>query len=313
MLKIGVLGSADLLQNQIQTILALSERFHLVGIFDEQLEGKSKKVSGVKVFESMDELIQAVDCVYLSSNATLHYANRIIRSSKHIFLESFVADSMDKAKSIVNLSHEAGIVAQIGHNMRYSSVIEGVKEKIKPAKFIDFSYNRKSSANLNSAVAWTARLTESIDLILNTVNSNVRTLQASGVIVAGEGIDFINARIEFDNGCVANLSFNLLFDEDAKNVQIFGNEKLVKLDLLKNKAEICTINHNELANQKKVVKTDLLEDSESPMKNSFISFSDCILNQSETKVTMDHGFQAYAIAQQVMEKVENRLAAPSKQ
>jgi len=316
MLKIGVVGAGHLGKIHINQIKEVNE-FQLIGFFDSDLE-TSKKVSdelGVKAFDSYDELISAVDAVDIVTPTISHYeiAKLALQKTKHIFIEKPIAKTIDEAESILRLVNEAGVVAQVGHVERFNPAFLALSEFDIVPKFIE----------IHRLAQWNPRgidvsvvhdlMIHDIDVALHLVKSEVRRINANGVAVISSNPDIANARIEFNNGCVVNLTASRISMKNMRKMRIFQPNAYVTVDFLEKSSQIFRISNEitpgsvmnfEVEGQTKsiVIDTPVIQPINS-IRLELQSFANAILNKTEPIVTVEDALNALKIAQEITEKI----------
>ena len=247
MIKIGVLGAGHLGKIHIRLLKEISD-YELVGFFDPDPEN-AKKVSdeyGIPAFDSMDALIDAVDAVDIVSPTMTHYdcAKTAMRNFKHVFIEKPVTATVQEAKKLINLANEAKVKAQVGHVERYNPAFLPLRDmEIRPMFIEGHRLAQWNPRGTDVSVVHDLMIHD-IDIVLSLVKSTVKKVSASGVAVISETPDIANARIEFNNGCVANLTASRISLKNMRKVRIFQKNTYLSVDFLDKKTEIFRISED---------------------------------------------------------------------
>ncbi|MFN3940819.1 MAG: Gfo/Idh/MocA family protein, partial [Chitinophagales bacterium] len=209
MIRIGVLGAGHLGKIHIKLLKEISA-FQLVGFYDPD-EATAINVSeslGVPYFTDMQHLIDAVDAVDIVTPTLSHYdcARKALKKTKHIFIEKPLANTVEEAKEMISLVQEANVKAQVGHVERFNPAFLAIKNTALNPMFIEAHRLANFNPRGTDVSVILDLMIHDIDLVLSMVKSTVRRIHASGVSVISQTPDIANARIEFDNGCVANLT-----------------------------------------------------------------------------------------------------------
>ncbi|MGB0918173.1 MAG: Gfo/Idh/MocA family protein, partial [Flavobacteriales bacterium] len=208
-LKVGVLGAGHLGKIHLK-LLSETEGYNLVGFYDPDPDQASftKQEFGIEAFSSIEALIDAVDVVDVVTPTLSHYecASVALRKSKHVFIEKPVTNTPEEAESLMKLAHEANVKVQIGHVERFNPAFIASKPFINQPMFIESHRLAQFNPRGTDVPVVMDLMIHDIDIVLSIVKSPVKRISASGVAVVSSTPDIANARIEFANGCVANLT-----------------------------------------------------------------------------------------------------------
>lgn len=323
MLKIGVIGAGHLGKIHLKQIKEI-QQYNLVGFYDINAETSAavSKEFGIPAFESSKELIKAVDVVDIVVPTTYHYecATAAVKQSKHVFIEKPIAGTVNEAKKLVALANEANVKAQIGHVERFNPALLAVKDKIDQPMFIEGHRLAQFNPRGTDVSVVLDLMIHDIDIVLSLVNSGIKRISASGVAVVSETPDIANARIEFDNGCVANLTASRISLKNMRKLRLFQKDAYISVDMLSHKAEIVKIKDVssvalaagddfsfvlDLGNERK--KEIIIEQSpitpNNAIKMELETFADAILNDHPPRVTIQDGAKALEVAHKIIEKI----------
>ena len=224
MLKIGVLGSGHLGKIHIRLLKEIASA-ELVGFYDHNSEAAElvEKEFGVKRFHSYDELLQEADAIDVVVPTVAHYdcAVKAIKESKHVFIEKPLANSVAEGKKLVSLVHEAGVKAQVGHVERFNPAFLAAKDYFNQPMFIETHRLAEFNPRGTDVSVVHDLMIHDIDIVLSVVKSSVKKISASGVAVISDTPDIANARLEFDNGCVANLTSSRISLKNMRKSRFF--------------------------------------------------------------------------------------------
>jgi predicted dehydrogenase len=322
MLKIGVIGAGHLGKIHIKLILELKEKFDLVGFYDTDDENAKKVASdfGIKRFDSMDDLISMVDCLDIVTPTLSHYecASKAIRSSKHVFIEKPVTQTVDEAKSLLSLSNEAGVKVQVGHVERFNPAFVEARKYLDQPMFIETHRLAQFNPRGTDVPVVLDLMIHDLDIILSVVQSNVKNISASGVSVVSDTPDITNARIEFDNGCVANLTASRISMKNMRKSRFFQKDAYISVNFLTKEAEIVRMQDIdgeadpfdivfEVGNGKpsKKILFDKPEIGEvNAIKEELVDFHRAISTDSEPIVSLDSGYRALQVAHLILEQID---------
>lgn len=317
MLKIGVLGAGHL--GKIHLKLAnQSEKYELVGFYDPNSEN-AKKVQdelGYKSFSSVKELIEAVDVVDIVTPTLSHYecAKEAISAGKHVFLEKPIANSVQEAEEIIELAKKFNVKGQVGHVERFNPAFKAVKDKIQNPMFIETHRLAEFNPRGTDVPVVLDLMIHDIDAILSVVKSKVKKIHASGVAVISDSPDIANARIEFENGCVANVTASRISLKNMRKSRFFQKDAYISVDYLEKNCEVVKMKDapekpgewDMILQNAEGIKKQIYFDNPDVLPNNAIldeleSFADAITNDREPLVTLKDGTEALRIAYQIID------------
>ena len=244
MLKIGVVGCGHLGKIHIK-LLSQSKNYLLIGVYDKDTE-LTKSISKefkCDYFETFDQLLSSIDVLDIVTPTPFHfnYAKKAILSGKHVFIEKPVCTSVDESEKLISLGKSNNVKIQVGHVERFNPSFTEVENEIKRPMFIESHRLAKFNPRGTDVSVVLDLMIHDIDIILKTVNSNVKEISSSGVSVISQTPDIANARIEFENGCVANLTASRVSMKNMRKTRFFQLGKYISIDFLKRESEIVEI------------------------------------------------------------------------
>lgn len=322
MLKIGVFGAGHLGRIHIKLIKELNDLFDLVGFYDPNTENANDvaKSLGVKPFSDLKELLDLVDCVDIVTPTISHFelASQALRSSKHVFIEKPVTNTVEEANSLLNLANEAAVKVQVGHVERFNPAFQAAKGHLKNPMFIETHRLAQFNPRGTDVPVVLDLMIHDLDIVLTVVNSSVRRVSASGVPVVSDTPDIANARIEFDNGCVANLTSSRISMKNMRKSRFFQKDAYISVDFLEKEMEIVQMEDVEgepdpfdmvlqMGNGKPDKKIIFDKPELSPtnaIKEELRTFGQAIQNDTETIVTLEDGVNALSLAHEILEKLK---------
>lgn len=320
MLRIGVLGAGHLGKIHLR-LLQQSEKYELIGFYDP-LESNRRKVIeefAYHSFDSIQELINAVDVVDIVTPTLSHYlcAVQAIQAGKHIFLEKPIANSVEEAEHIIALAKEFSIKGQVGHVERFNPAFKAVKEKINNPMFIETHRLAEFNPRGTDVPVVLDLMIHDIDAILSVVDSKVKEIHATGTAVISDSPDIANARIEFENGCVANITSSRISMKNMRKARFFQKDAYISVDYLDKICEVVKMKDAPevpgdfdliLQNAEGVRKQIYYDNPEIPANNAILdeleTFADAINNDTQPIVTLEDGTEALRIAYQIIENFE---------
>ena len=318
MLKAGVLGAGHLGKIHLK-LLKQSEKFDLVGFYDAD-EINAKKIDaefGYKYFDTIESLINAVDVVDIVTPTLSHFecARLAISKGKHIFIEKPITNTVEEAETIRALVAENNVKGQVGHVERFNPAFKAVKDQIHNPMFIECHRLAEFNPRGTDVPVVLDLMIHDIDIILSVVNSKIKNISASGVSVISETPDIANARIEFVNGCVANLTASRISLKNMRKTRFFQKDAYISVDFLEKKCEVVKMKDAPiipgdfdmiLQNAEGVKKQIYFDNPEVPANNAILeeleSFADAINNNTKPVVTLHDGTEALRVANMIIDQ-----------
>lgn len=317
MLKIGVIGAGHLGKFHLNNWAEI-EGVQLIGFCDTD-DANAKLVSekyNIPRYTETEKLIDACDALDIVAPTSFHFelCEAAIKKGKHVFVEKPLANTMDEARALVKLAKEANIKFQVGHVERFNPAFLSLKEYNLSPMFIEVHRLAQFNPRGTDVSVILDLMIHDIDIILSLVKSSVNYISANGVAVMSDTPDIANVRIEFDNGCVANLTSSRISMKKMRKMRVFQKDAYIGIDFLEKKTEIIKLN---TPGDKNVFTFDIETNSgkktvaiASPnipevnaIKMELEEFRDAILNNTDTPVSVVDGFRAMDVAHQILEKI----------
>ena len=317
MLKVGVLGIGHLGKFHLNNWLVI-EGVELVGFFDPSDENALAVIEKyhIKRFDDAEQLMDACDAVDIVAPTTEHFdlCKAAITKGKHVFVEKPLANTMDEARQLVKLAKEANIKFQVGHVERFNPAFLALKNYSLEPMFIEVHRLAQFNPRGTDVSVILDLMIHDIDIILSLVKSNVKFISANGVAVMSDTPDIANVRIEFDNGCVANLTSSRISMKKMRKMRLFQKDAYIGIDFLEKKTEVIKLNAPgdtnvftfdiETNNGKKTIAiaNPIIEDGNA-IKMELEAFYQAIINNTDTPVNVLDGFRAMDVAHQILDKI----------
>ncbi|MBA3674167.1 MAG: Gfo/Idh/MocA family oxidoreductase [Chitinophagaceae bacterium] len=317
MLKVAIFGVGHLGKFHINNWKEITDA-EIVGFYDPNDENASivSKKYQLKRFTNIAKLLEACDAVDIVAPTTSHYTlcKSAVLKSKHVFVEKPMANTMEEAGELLQLAKEANIKFQVGHVERFNPAFLVLKNEEVSPMFIEVHRLAQFNPRGTDVSVILDLMIHDIDIILKLVNSNVKTISANGVSVMSDTPDIANVRVEFDNGCVANLTSSRISIKKMRKMRLFQKNSYISIDFLEKKTEITRLktaadkdalifdidtNHGK---KSIAFYTPKIEDNNA-IKMELESFKDAILNNTTTIVSEVDGFRAMEVAHLILEKI----------
>lgn len=325
MLKIGVVGVGHLGKIHLKCLQQISG-FEIVGFFDVDEEACRSVAAEFKVrrFDSAEELIENIDVLDIVTPTHSHflYASSAIRKFKHVFIEKPIVSTPEEARVLLNLAQEANVKVQVGHVERFNPAFLAAKKSISNPMFIESHRLAVYNPRGTEVSVVLDLMIHDIDVILSVVKSRIKKIHANGVAVISDSADIANARIEFENGAVANLTASRVSFSNMRKIRFFQQDAYISVDFLHKKAEIARIsNLPEGAEAEKGVDFILESPNQQPKRisvehpevvanNAIMSelelFYESIMHDVIPVVTINDGADALDVAIQIANKIYSK-------
>lgn len=316
MLKAGVFGAGHLGKIHLK-LLNESSKFQLVGFYDDNKETASKieKEFGYKSFSSAEELIKEVDVVDIVTPTFAHFevSKKAISSGKHLFVEKPITSTFEEASQLIELAKEYNVKGQVGHVERFNPAFRAVVNKIQEPMFIETHRLAEFNPRGTDVPVVLDLMIHDIDIILSVVKSEVTNINASGISVISATPDIANARIEFANGCVANLTASRISLKNMRKTRFFQKDAYISVDFLERKCEVVKMKNAPenpddfamiLQNAEGVRKQIYFDNPKVKEQNAILeeleTFADAIANNTSPLVTLEQGAEALKVANRII-------------
>lgn len=317
MLKAGVIGAGHLGKIHLK-LLQQSSEYDLIGFYDGDKQ-RAKEIEdefGYKSFDSAEALIEAVDMIDVVTPTITHFetAKKAITSGKHLFVEKPITSTYAEAEELIQLAKKHQVKGQVGHVERFNPAFTAVKDKIGQPMFIEAHRLAEFNPRGTDVPVVLDLMIHDIDVILSVVKSKVKNVSASGVSVISETPDIANARIQFENGCVANLTASRISLKNMRKARFFQRDAYISVDFLERKCEVVKMKDAPkdpddfamiLQNAEGVKKQIYFENPTIDTNNAILdeleSFAQAINNNTEPVVSLEQGAEALKVANMVIE------------
>ena len=316
MLRIGILGAGHLGRIHLR-LVAASPVFELVGFYDPNAAAVDKLVSekDYRAFESAEALIDAVDVVSIITPTLSHFemAEKALRSKKHVFIEKPIAQNDEEAQKLVKLASENGVLGQVGHVERFNPAFQAIQPSLDTPLFIETHRLAEFNPRGTDVSVVLDLMIHDIDIVLSVVDSPIKRIDASAVAVISETPDISNARITFENGCVANFTASRISLKKMRKTRFFQKNAYIAVDYLAKKVEVVKIkdapNKTEdlsilLTNAEGKKKQIYFENPAISETNAILEelehFAHCIKSKQIPKVSLKDGAYALEVAHRVI-------------
>ncbi len=330
MLKIGVLGVGHLGKIHLKCIQLANAWYELVGFYDPDDQAAQQAITTFNIhrFESMEALFEAVDVVDIVTPTTTHFAvaSRAIRANKHIFIEKPLTRTLEEAEELIRISREHQVKVQVGHVERFNPALLALEDMSLDPMFIEAHRLAVFNPRGTDVSVILDLMIHDLDIVLSMVKADIRFISASGVAVVSETPDIANARIEFTNGCVANLTASRISLKQMRKVRLFQRDAYISLDFLEKQAQIVRLYDQDAPNLPTDANLMALETNRgsklihaytpeiepvNAIKMELETFAESILQSKTPRVPIEDGYRALKVAHEILYEIEKRTAVLS--
>lgn len=321
MLKVGVFGVGHLGKFHLNNWKEIKD-VELIGFYDP--DDNAAKAASEKYqlprFLDAGALMDACDAIDVVAPTNHHFdlCESAIKKGKHIFVEKPLANTMAEARALVKLAAESGIKFQVGHVERFNPAFLALKEMELNPMFIEVHRLAQFNPRGTEVSVILDLMIHDIDIILSIVKSDVKSISASGVGVMTETPDIANVRIEFHNGCVANLTSSRISMKKMRKIRLFQKDSYIGVDFLNKKTEIIKLKGPGDTNvfafdietptgTKTIAIANPIIPEVNAIKQELEEFKEAIINNTKTVVSEMDGLMAMDVAHQILEKIGNNI------
>lgn len=299
--KVGVVGVGAIGKNHARIYSEL-ESAELVGIYDanEELASSVAEEFGTVALGSFEELAEKVDAASVSTPTVTHreIATALLSRGKHVLVEKPISDSVDDAKAIIDLAVEKGCVLQVGHIERFNPVMSQLEAHLDKPKFIEchrLSPFPKRSLDIGVVLDL---MIHDLEIVLHLVNSPIESIDAVGIPVLTRREDIANARIRFEDGCVANITASRISPERMRKIRVFQGDAYLSLDYQDQSGWIYRKDGMSIDREEVQVERD------EPLKCELAAFVDCAARGEQPRVSGQQGAAALDVALEITRLIE---------
>lgn len=315
-LKIGVLGAGHLGKIHLR-LLQESSAYELVGFYDSQpqIAAKISREFGYRSFSEVDSLLDEVDVIDIVTPTISHseLGKKALEKGLHIFLEKPITATVEEANELVSLAKAKGLLGMVGQVERFNPALMAANPYINTPMFIETHRLAEFNPRGTDVSVVLDLMIHDIDAILSVVQSKVIDVQASGVSIISETPDIANARLRFENGCVANLTASRISMKTMRKSRFFQRDAYVSVDFFEKKTEVVRMQNAPesaedfamiLENAEGVKKQIFFDNPEVKEGNAILMelehFADAINNNKEPIVSLQAGASALEVAHQIL-------------
>ncbi|MDD3630583.1 MAG: Gfo/Idh/MocA family oxidoreductase [Bacteroidales bacterium] len=326
MLRIGVVGIGHLGKIHLNCIKEIPG-FDLVGFYDVNYEVAKEVEQSYKLksYNNFEDLLNDVDVIDIVTPTVSHfeYAKKSLEAHRHVFIEKPIVTTIEEAKALMEISKNASVQIQIGHVERFNPAFIAARPYINDPKFIEAHRLSFYNPRGTDVPVVLDLMIHDLDILLTIVNSPIKNIYANGVPVITNNIDIANARIEFVNGSVANLTASRVSMKKMRKMRLFQKDSYISLDFLNKQSEVIQIEDNVINNsddnilsipinvndniKKYAVVKKIILPEVNAIKTELEKFLESIITNTKPEVSIEDGYKVLDVAHQIIMKIQNNL------
>ena len=293
--RVGVVGVGHIGKNHARLYAELSSgQFTAIYDTDRAVAEARAAEFGVKAVASLEEFAEEVDAASIATPTSTHFeiARELLTRGKHLLVEKPIADNTAHASELAELAAAHDLVLQVGHVERFNPVLSALEKRLTNPRFIE-AHRLSPYPNRSTDIGVVLDLMiHDLEIILHLVRSPVETIDAVGVPVLSRREDIANARIRFENGCVANITSSRISPEQMRKIRVFQEDVYLSLDYQTQSGEMYRRTPEGLQRHEVEIER------EEPLKRELAAFIECAATGRAPKVS---GFQAAAALELAVE------------
>lgn len=320
MIKLGILGVGHLGKIHLKCA-GLVDTIQIVGFYDSDPEATRIAVEqfGLHAFESMEALFDASDAVDIVTPTSTHFAlaQAALLAGKHVFMEKPATETPEQTLELIQIAGLRNLKVQVGHVERFNPALMALDDLDIRPMFIEA--HRLSEFNPRGTDVSVIQdiMIHDLDIVLSLVKSPVKSISASGVAVVSDSPDIANARIEFENGCVANLTASRMSLKRMRKLRMFQKDAYISIDFLKKESDVVSLHDNpdesenllelDTGKEKKWLKfAQIAPDDHNAIAMELSSFADSIINHHPVKVSLEDAHRAISLSRAILQEINER-------
>jgi predicted dehydrogenase len=306
-IRAGVAGLGHMGRNHARILSELPEaEFSAVYDLNASIAAEISDKFGVASANSLEEFAEMVDAATIVTPTPTHHSigKQLLRKGKHLLIEKPITENPTEAKELVSLAQERGLVLQVGHIERFNPVMGALEARLSTPRFIE-CHRLSPYPNRSIEIGVVLDLMiHDLEIVLHLVRSPVESVDAVGVPVLSRGEDIANARLRFENGCVANLTVSRISPEKMRKLRVFQEDAYLSLDYQNQTGEIHSIRGGRIAREPVEIERD------DPLTCQLRSFLECAKQGATPRVSGNEATAALELAIEITRQIEAQGLQP---
>ncbi len=304
-IRVGVVGAGSIGRNHAR-IYAELEGVNFAAVLDIHSEAAAsiRNSYGVRVAANLEEFAELIDVATIATPTPTHFeiGKKLLELGKHLLVEKPITDDPKHAQELVRLAKDRALILQVGHVERFNPILSALEALLTKPRFIEA--HRLSPYPFRSVDIGVVLdlMIHDLEIILHLVRSPVKNIDAVGVPVLSKGEDIANARIRFENGCVANVTASRISPEKMRKIRVFQEDAYLSLDYQSQAGEIYRLANGRILRQPVEIEKD------EPLKRELESFVECSRRGSQPVVSGSEAAAALELAMVITEIIRESAA-----
>lgn len=299
-IKVAVIGVGHMGREHARVYSTLEEA-ELTGVYDiDQTIGRRvAQQHNCQLFNTLDQALEAAEAVTISTPTVSHFeiASKFLDRGKHVLLEKPMTSTTEEATQLVNLAKAKGSILQVGHIERFNPVLRALEDRLTHPRFIEAHRLSPYPGRSTDIGVVMDLMIHDLEIILHLVKAPIASVDAVGVAVLSKGEDIANARLRFEDGCVANITTSRISPEKMRKIRVFQDDAYLSLDYQKQEGEIYRKSGSTITRDAIPVMR------EEPLKNELQSFINCVATSTSPVVTGAHASKALKVAAEICDLI----------
>ena len=277
----------------------------LVAVVDNDPENAKNiaQQNNCEALTDYKQLIGKVDAVTIAAPTLLHYqiARDFLSNNTHVLVEKPITSTVEQAEELVKIAEENNLVFQVGHLERFNAALLGAFDQLDAPMFIESHRLAPFNPRGADVIVVLDLMIHDIDIMLTLVKSDVVSIKASGLPVLCDTVDIANCRIDFENGCVANVTASRVSAKSERKMRFFQKKSCVTVDF-QEKLVKTYLQNTEAKDALEIISSEKQFENNDAILEETIAFVDAILNNQPAVVSGHDGLRALKIATEVSEQ-----------
>jgi predicted dehydrogenase len=306
LIRIGVVGIGSIGKNHARICAELPDA-QLAAVFDINRQSAEAAAAqyGAKVANSLHEFISLVDAATVAAPTAVHYeiGSALLANGKHVLIEKPITETTAQAEDLVRVAKERSVILQVGHIERFNPILSALEQRLTRPRFIEA--HRLSPYPFRSVEIGVVLdlMIHDLEIILHLVRSPVKSIDAVGVPVLSKREDIANARIRFENGCIANVTASRISPEKMRKIRVFQENTYLSLDYQAQAGEIYRLVDGQ------ITRDSVAMEKEEPLKRELHSFVECARRGLQPLVSGSGAAAALELAIEISEMITAFVAS----
>ena len=310
-IRVGVVGVGALGQHHARVYASLPEA-ELVGVVDP-FPGRAEAVAGplgTKVFPGYTDLFDRVDAVSIATPTTLHaeIGARFLREGIHVLVEKPIAPSLEDADRLIEAALESNRVLQVGHLERFNPAVVQLRQIVRKPRFFEAHRMGLFSPRSLDIDVILDLMIHDLDIIGMLVPSPVAEISAVGIAILSNQIDIANTRIQFEDGCVANITASRVSMEKIRKLRLFQKQEYISVDYTRQDIAVFSLDRKAGSNIPEIIGKTLTPEKKEPLQLELHSFLNAVKGRTPVECTGKEGRRALELGLQILQKAEKAQA-----